>query len=396
MRALLNDAVDRNDLKAADELAQDLQMTQQVTFNDLLLCLNFYRKLDDKKFLALLEKVKPVAARNPNDLAALMEWMNNNGMSGEVLKWMDKLGSDLTTKAPAAAAIAEAFAQAKNWSRLKRWTRSGSWGSSDYLRLAYQAYAAHQSRQSGNDAEFESLWRTAEAAANDEVSRETDLARLAAKWGFVAEAEQLWLRVTRSAPARREAYDALARIYRTNNDLPSLYRTMQHLHELSPGDTAAAANYARLALLLDQNAAEGHRVAKEAYERAPTDLNCAVTYAFSLYGQGRPKEGVDILHKIPVDQLHDPHAAVYTAVLLMDENQPDAAREYIDAARRGPIFIEERKLLDEAISKNSPTASSPAASASPSASPQPPKTAASALPSPKPTASAAPSASPSR
>lgn len=369
LRALLNDAVDRNDLASADDLAQNLQMTQQVTFGDYLLCLNFYRKLDEKKFNALLEKVKPVAARNAADLGALMDWMNNNGMAADVLKWTEKLSSDLTTKPPPSVSVAEAFAQAKNWSRLKRWTRSGSWGPSDYLRLAYQAYASRQAHQAGTDAEFDSLWRSAESAANDNVLHEVDLARLAGRWGLVVEAEQLWLRVARHTSNRREAYEALAKIYRTNNDLPSLYRTMQHLHEASPGDPAIAANYARLALLLDQNAAEGHRVAKEAYERSPSDVNCAVTYAFSLYGQGRTAEGLEIITKLPADQLHDPHAAVYAAVLLLDENQHEAAREYIETAHRGPIFVEERKLLDESLAKTS--VASPTAAPSASSSPRP-------------------------
>jgi hypothetical protein len=369
LRALLSQAVDRNDLAAADGFAQDLQMSQQVTFGDYLLCLNLYRKLDEKKFLALLERVKPVAARNPADLAALMDWMNSSGMAAEVLKWTEKLSSDLTTKPPPAISVAEAFSEVKNWSRLKRWTRGGSWGDADYLRLAYQAYAARQSRQSGADAEYNSLWRSAEIAATDEPQRELDLARLATKWNLVVEAEQLWLRVARNPPTRREGYDALARIYRANNDLPNLYRTMQHLHEASPGDPETAANYARLALLLDQNAAEGHRVAKEAYERAPSSVNCAVTDAFSLYGLGRTAEGLAIIKKLPVQQLHDPHAAVYTAVLLLDENQLDAAREYIDAAQRGPIFVEEKKLLDETLSKTNLATATPLPSPSPSSSP---------------------------
>jgi hypothetical protein len=379
LRALLNDAVDRNDLASADDLAQNLQMTQQVTFGDYLLCLNFYRKLDEKKFNALLEKVKPVAARNPSDLGALMEWMNNNGMAAEVLKWMEKLSPDLTTKPPPAVSVAEAFAQVKNWSRLKRWTRTGGWGPTEYIRLAYQAYASRQAHQAGTDAEFDSLWRNAESAANDDVPHEVELARLAGKWGFTAEAEQLWLRVARHTPNRREAYEALAKIYRTNNDLPNLYRTMQHLHEASPGDAAVAANYARLALLLDQNAAEGHRVAKEAYDRSPSDVNCAVTYAFSLYGQGRTAEGLGIIRKLPANQLHDPHAAVYAAVLLLDENQHDAAKEYIEAARRSPIFVEERKLLDESLAKTGAASTTPSPSASSS---------------PRPTAVASPSQSP--
>ncbi len=398
VRALLNDAVDRNDLNAADGLAQDLQMSQQVTFNDYLLCLNFYRKLDEKKFATLLERVKPVAARNSADLAALMDWMNNNAMSAEVLKWTEKLLPELTTHPPASISVAEAFTEVKNWSRLKRWTRGGSWAISDYLRLAYQAYAARQSRQSGGDAEFNSLWRSAEKAAGDETQHELNLARLATKWNLFVEAEQLWLRVARNPPTRREGYEALARIYRSNNDLPNLYRTMQHLHEASPGDPEAAANYARLALLLDQNAAEGHRVAKEAYDRAPASVNCAVTYAFSLYGLGRTGEGLEIIKKVPADQLHDPHAAVYTAVLLLDENQPDAARDYIETAQRNSIFVEEKKLLDETVSKiNSAAATppaSPVATASPAVSPKP--SAKPAFASPPPKESDSPAESPTR
>jgi predicted Zn-dependent protease len=366
LRALLSDAIQRNDLERADVLAQDLQMSQQVTFSDYLLCLEFYRKLDQKKFSTLLEKVKPVAARSPVDLALLMDWLNKNGLGAEVLKWMEKLPAEHTTVPPPAIAIADAFAEAKNWSRLKRWTRSGAWGDSEYLRLAYQAYSSKQARQSSSDAEFSALWHSAERAAADQPEREVNLARLALKWNLSAEAEQLWLRVSKEAPLRREALDALFRIYRTNNDLPNLYRIAQKLHENSPNEPALAANYARLALLVDQNPAEGHRVAKETYDHTPDDVNVAMTYAFSLYTLGRTAEGVEIMKKLPPEGVLDPHAAVYAAVLLLDENQAPAAQEYVFAAQAGPIFPEEKKLLEEALAKVKATpAPSPSAALSP-------------------------------
>ena len=370
LRALLSDAVQRNELERADRFAQELQMSQQVTFSDYLLCLDFYKKLDEKKFSALLEKVKPVAARNPGDLALLMDWLNKNGLGAEVLKWMDKLPAEVTTNPPPAIAIADAFAEAKNWSRLKRWTRSGTWGDSEYLRLAYQAYASKQARQTSSDAEFSGLWSSAERAAAEKTEREINLARLASKWNLPAEAEQLWMRVAKNAPMRREALDALYRIYRANNDLPSLYRIAQRLHESSPNEPAAAANYARLALLVDQNPAEGHRLAKETYDRAPDDINAAMTYAFSLYGLGRTAEGIEIIKKLPLEGVHDPHAAVYAAILLLDDNQVVAAQEYIAAARSGPIFPEEKKLLEEAIAKANPAAPSPIPAATPTPRPQ--------------------------
>lgn len=375
LRALLTDAVQRDDLERADRLAQDLQMSQQVTFADFLLCLDFYRKLDEKKLGAVLDKVKPVAARDPADIASLMDWMNRNGLAAETLKWTDKLPSEVTSTPPPAIPIAEAFATEKNWSRLRRWTRSGAWGDFEFLRFAYQAYAARQSRQAAADAEFDALWESAEHAAIDHPEREGALARLATRWGLTTEAKVLWKRVARDAPMRREALDAIYRIARAANDLPELLETAKQLHESSPHESQLTANYARLALLLATSTDEAQRLAKEAYDATPNDTNCAITYAFALYNAGRTATGVEVLQKLPPDQLQEAHAAVYAAVLLLDENQTDRAREFVDAAQRGPLFVEEKKLLNEAMAKAAAAtpSPSPAAAASPSPiAPQPP------------------------
>jgi len=365
LRALLNDAVDRKDFEAADRSAQQLQMSPQVTFSDYLLCLNFYRKLDAKKFDALLEKVKPVAARNSNDVGLLMDWMNENGMAAEVIKWMDKLPADMTDRPPPAIAIAAAFAELKNWSRLRRWTRSESWGSEDYLRLAYQTFAAHQSRQSSSDAEFETLWRAAQHAAADEPDHEIKLARLASKWNLGIESEELWSRLSRNPPTRREALDALYSLYRAKNDLKKLYDVLQRLHETSPNEIGISANLARLGLNIDQNTKQAQDLAKQAYDHAPDDLSCAITYAFSLYVQGRTTEALEILQKLSPEQLHEPHNAVYAAVLYLDVNQLDAAKEYIQAARRGPLYVEEKRLLEDELAKTSGGSPSPTPSPAP-------------------------------
>ncbi|HEV3243686.1 MAG TPA: tetratricopeptide repeat protein [Chthoniobacterales bacterium] len=379
LRALLNDAVDRNDIQAADRFAQQLQMSPQVGFGDYLLCLNFYRKLDAKKFDALLEKVKPVAARNSGDLGLLMDWMNENGLAPEVVKWMEKLPAATTAKPPPAVAIAAAFAEQKNWSRLRRWTRSESWGEDDYLRLAYQGYAARQSRQSSADAEFDTLWRAALHAAADRPEREVRLARLASKWNLPIESEELWSRLSRTPPSRREALDALYRLYRGNNNLKKLYEVLQHLHEASPNEIGITTNLARLGLNIEQNTKQAQQLAKQAYERTPDDVSCAVTYAFSLYVQGRTTEGLEILQKLPPEALHESHAAVYAAVLLLDVNQTDDAKEFIQVAKRGPLYAEEKRLLEDELAKIAGVSPSP--TPLPSPSPTPPPSATSTSPS---------------
>ncbi len=300
------------------------------------------------------------------------------------------MSSNITTRPPVAIAVAEAFANKKNWSRLKRWTRSGSWIDEDYLRLAYQAFAARQSRQSIADAEFASLWRAAKRDANDQPDREIKLARLATRWNLSIEADELWSRVSRNPSTRREALDSLYRLYRGNNEIRKVYDILQRLHESSPNEPAITANLARLGLTIDQSTIEAQQLAKEAYDRAPNDVNCAVTYAFSLYNLGRTNEGLEIVKKLPAGQLHDPHAAVYVSLLLLDENQTDAAREYMEAAEHGPIYLEEKRLLDEAkikLASASPTPSPPSVTPTPASVSTPGPTSA---PSPAPTSTALP------
>jgi predicted Zn-dependent protease len=358
LRALLSDAVRRNDLSTADSFAQQLQMSQEVTFSDYLLCLNFYRKLDERKFRVSLERVKPFAAKNPSDLASLMRWMNQNGLSEDVLKWIEKLPANKLASPPAAIAVAEAYADAKDWTRLKRWTRKGTWGESDYLRLAYLAIATRQSQGSAAT-KFRELWRTAELSTNDQPERQLALARLSSKWDL-KESEHLWLRVSEEPPLRREALDALRRLYRADNDTGKLYDVLQRLHESSPSEPPITADLARLGLNLERNIEHSHDLAKEAYDRAPNEVDCAVTYAFSLYRLGRNAEALAIIQGLTASQLHRPHTAVYVALLLADANQIDAAREYMTAAD-DEIYPEERKVLNEARTKiaSASTASSP-------------------------------------
>ena len=354
LRALLNNAVERNDRTAADSFAQQLQMSPEVTFGDYLLCLNFYRKLDEKKFRQLLEKVKPFAARNASDLASLIEWMNQNGLVGDVVKWVDKLPTARLNLPPVSVAVADAYATAKNWSRLKRWTRTANWGDAEYLRLAYEAIAERQLRSgSGSSAssEFETLWQSAVQLSESEPERELTLARLATKWQLANQSEELWVRVEKNSTMRREALDNLRQLYRARDETTKLYEVLQRLHESSPNEAPITADLARLGLNLDQHTDRSHQLAKEAYDRAPNEVNCAVTYAFSLHRLSKNAEGLAIMQSLPADQLHDPHAAVYVALVLVEGNELEGAKDYVAAAENGKLYPEEKKLLEEAKTK---------------------------------------------
>jgi hypothetical protein len=345
-------------------------MSPEITFGDYLLCLNFYRKLDQKKFRLVLDRVKPFAARDPSNLASLIDWMNQNGLAGDVVKWIDKLPQSQLSSTQTSVAVADAYASTKNWSRLKRWTSTpatAGWGDSDYLRLAYQAIATRQSRsRSGTPGtEFETRWRSAEQLASEQPERELALARLASKWEFENESEELWQRVAENPPMRREALEELRRLYRAKNETAKLYDVLQRLHETSPNEAPITADLARLGLNLGQNMERSQQLAKEAYDRAPNEVNCALTYAFSLSRLGRNADALAIIQNLPPDQLHDPHAAVYVALLLAEAGQIEPARDYIAAADDEKIYPEEKKLLDEAKTKLASASATPSPAISP-------------------------------
>src|SRR5207247_8785628 len=100
----------------------------------------------------------------------------------------------------------------------------------DYIRLACRDVAKRQSEHATRT-EVEALSRSAEQATDERPEGQLALAHLASKWKLEPEAEQLWLRIAKNPPMRREALDALARLYRTKNETGKLYDILQRLHE---------------------------------------------------------------------------------------------------------------------------------------------------------------------
>ena len=104
--------------------------------------------------------------------------------------------------------------------------------------------------------------------------------------------------------------------------------------------------------------------------------------------QGRTTEGLEILKKLPPEALHESHNAVYAAVLLLDVNQTDDAKEFIQVAKRGPLYAEEKRLLEDELAKIAGVLPSPTPTPTPSPSPTPVPSATSTSPSATPELSA--------
>ena len=178
-------------------------------------------------------------------------------------------------------------------------------------------------------------------------------------------------RVEKNPATRREALDNLRQLYRANNETTKLYQVLQRLHESSPNEAPITADLARLGLNLGENTENSHQLTKEAYDRAPNDVDCAVTYAFSLHRLHRNAEALAIIQSLPPDQLHDPHGAVYVALVLAEGSELEGAKNYLKAAENGKLYPEEKKLLEEAKTKLNVASAIPTGAESPPSSATP-------------------------
>jgi hypothetical protein len=84
-------------------------------------------------------------------------------------------------------------------------------------------------------------------------------------------------------------------------------------------------------------------------------------------------ETLAILQNFRPEELHDPRAAVYVALVLAETNELERAKDYIAAAESGKLYSDEKKLLQEAKAKLSDMSAtaSPTGSPSSSATPSP-------------------------
>jgi len=83
--------------------------------------------------------------------------------------------------------------------------------------------------------------------------------------------------------------------YAGRRDTQELYRVLVHLEKVRPTIWPCATNLAQISLLLNLNADQAYRLAREVYEQEPKNPNYAATYAFSLHLQGDVKKALQAL-----------------------------------------------------------------------------------------------------
>lgn len=349
LRVLVADRLLHNDVAEANVYSSQLVASPHATLADQLQNLEILRRLKSDAFDDRLQIVQQDVATNAVDAKEVAAWMQAHGLVAESLDWLTGLSNPMLDQRPVQMALVEGYLQTGQWTALLRIASQAGWGDQEYLRLAlvYRAWS-----QLGSTGQADINWNSAVSWAAGRPDAMLQLLHLAENWHLQQKQEQVLLQMVQESPDDPWARRKLELMYFNSGNTLGLHQLYDILNAHFPDQTAYKNNLAATALLLKIDVPKARQWAAEDYARNSDDPNIASTYAFALHLQGRDKQGIAVMRKLPRDQLAQPSVALYYGVLLAAAGNTNDAKPWLQIAQaKGRFLPEEQELLSEALGK---------------------------------------------
>ena len=345
-RALISDGVARHlgnqELLA---LARDLQSYPEATNTDRLNYLDFLHQVDAPEFASYLSELEAKFASNPQDLAALLDWMSRSKLNLLALDYIKGLSSETLNKWPVPITIAELYARLNDWRKLEEITKNSNWQVGEFMRHAYLARAL---RAQNKLAQAEHEWALATKGAENRSAAVLALIKVAVEWRWDQEMVDLFWSLTTDPEKQKEAVQTLYQYYSQTQNTQGLYRVLVRWAEVAPQNLDVQNNLAQVSLLLEADREQAQKTAADLYRKEPTNPAYITTYAYSLLTKGDAKTAARVMNSLTPDQLRDPSVSAYYGICLAAVHD-DKARDFLTAGQKAPLLPEEKKLVDKAF-----------------------------------------------
>ena len=342
LRALIEDAMNHQEFPRARDFADRLVATPGTGFTERLGRLAVLRGQDAPDAPKYLEELRDESLQNPEQLSALLRWMNQNGLPLLVADWVPALPPALVSEPPVCLVVADAYGRDRDWPKLRAFVESAVWKDFEHVRLAHLAHALENF---GNVVAAEQTWGRALTECREKPERLAMLVRLAQAWRWDARAEITLRKLSADERTPLWMLDALWTIAGKSGDTAELHRLSRLIVKARPKNAVARNNFIRLSLLrrLDEGATDA--LAAELFKEHPGDLACAVTYGLSLFLQDKVFDAVDVMQTFPAAQLREPEAALYYGIFLHASGDFSKAAEFLALARGGTLLREEDEFI---------------------------------------------------
>ncbi len=361
-RVLIREAMQSRDGERALALAESLEKSGSVTFEDRLAHLDLLHRLKRPNYPTYLAALQEEAAQKPEHLTVLIGWLNERHSALVVVDWSRRLPPEILTTMPVPVALAQSYVRLRDWAGLKPFIADtavianppatklgeaavGKWGEFEFLRLAYLA-AMH--RADGDQEQAKVRWNAAVKATANRPGAVAALARQAVEWNWGADATDLVWQAARTSPAPLWALQFLYRTYEEQQATSNLRQVAAKVLEVEPTNRDMVNNHAMLSLLLGTDVAESVDKIRELHRLDPQNPNFISTYALGLFLQGFSQEALALMKTLTPEQLEQPSIAASYGMILSATEEKAEARKFLELAKDAKLLPEEKELIAQA------------------------------------------------
>ena len=342
LRPLIEDAMNHHEYPRARELADRLLASPDAKFSDRLARLSVLRVQSAPDAPQYLEQLRDESIPDPQQLAVLLLWMNNNDLPVLVSDWVSVLPPALVSQPPVCLAIADAYGRDHDWPKLRAFVENTAWKDYEHVRLAHLSHALENF---GNVVAGDATWGRAMVACREKPDRLAALVRLAQSWKSGQREEITLRKLSADESTPLWVLDALWAIARKAGDSEELHRLSRLIVKARPKNPEARNNFIRISLLRRRDEGVTHQLAADLFKEDPKDIKRAVTYALSLFFQGRILNARDALASFPDAELREPENAFYYGMFLQASADSKHAQEYLEIAKGNVLLRDEEELL---------------------------------------------------
>ena len=344
LRELLVDAMRFKQVDSALAISKELVHETNSAFSDRLLRLDVLRATTNAEFQAALAEFRHEAADDPAKVYDLGNWQMLRLSPAQALAWLQTVPAKIQTNQPVTLQIAECKSLAKDWVGLQKWLENQNWSELEFLRHGLLSRAF---RGQDMDSTAKGEWELALKTSGDQKASTIMLFRLAAQWNWQSEGEGLLWTIVNRYPGEKWAFQVLMNSLYLGGRTRSLMMLCGQESKRAPSDLDLKNNLAATALLLDAQEMNPNQLAREVYQKAPTNVSFASTYAFSLYLQTNYQAALNVMDKLSPKDLEKPSIAGYYGLMLKAAGNNQKAVAFFNYAFKGPLLPEEKKLFEK-------------------------------------------------
>ena len=345
LRELALDALHHRQGDEALILSKQLLQETNSTFQDRLLRLNVLQEIQPAGLKLALTAFQHEAGNDPGKISELATWQMANTSPQDVLTWLRTLPPGTQTNESLELLVAECFTMLRDWRELQSSIERQNWGELEFVRHAFLSQSL-RGQELPDSAKAE--WELALQAANGQKAGLVMLLRLATQWNRQSEGEDILWTIVNRYPGEQWAIQALSQALYAGGRTRSLMQLFSQEFQRNPSDLSLKNNLAMTALLLDAQEYKPYDLAREVYQKSPTNASYVSTYAFSLYLQGKNTEALKAIKTLTPGELQSPSVAGYYGLILKATGDRVRARAYLDWSAKARLLPEEKQLFANA------------------------------------------------